>query len=85
MKQVWRKYRENYAAIIKLGVPILIGQLGMIVVAFADNIMVGRYSTEALASASFVNNVFNVATFACLGFTYGLTPPYRRAILAKTV
>ena len=74
MKQVWRKYRENYAAIIKLGIPILIGQLGMIVVAFADNIMVGRYSTEALASASFVNNVFNVATFACIGFTYGLTP-----------
>ena len=54
--------------------PILIGQLGMIVVAFADNIMVGRYSTEALASASFVNNVFNVANFACMGFTYGLTP-----------
>jgi MATE family multidrug resistance protein len=55
-------------------VPILIGQLGIIVVAFADNIMVGRYSTEALASASFVNNVFNMANFACMGFSYGLTP-----------
>lgn len=71
---VWNKYRDNYAAIIRLGIPILIGQLGMIVVAFADNIMVGRYSTEALASASFVNNVFNMASFACVGFTYGLTP-----------
>ncbi len=74
MNLIWKKYRENYAAIIKLGLPILVGQLGMIVVAFADNIMVGRYSTAALASASFVNNVFNVATFAVLGFTYGLTP-----------
>ena len=74
MNAVFAKYRENYAAIIKLGLPILVGQLGMIVVAFADNIMVGRYSTAALASASFVNNVFNVATFAVLGFTYGLTP-----------
>lgn len=46
----------------------------MIIVGFADNIMVGRYSTEALASASFVNNVFNVAIFCCIGFTYGLTP-----------
>lgn len=54
--------------------PILIGQLGMIVVGFADNIMVGHYSTEALASASFVNNLFNVAIFCCIGFTYGLTP-----------
>ncbi len=74
MNAVWKKYRDNYIAIIKLGLPILVGQLGMIVVAFADNIMVGRYSTAALASASFVNNVFNVASFACIGFTYGLTP-----------
>lgn len=46
----------------------------MIIVGFADNIMVGQYSTEALASASFVNNIFNVAILACIGFTYGLTP-----------
>lgn len=60
--------------IIKLGLPILIGQLGMIVVGFADTAMVGNYSTDALASASFVNNLFNVSIFACIGFTYGLTP-----------
>ncbi len=63
-----------YSKIIRLGLPILIGQLGTIVVGFADTIMVGHYSTEALASASFVNNVFNVAMFASLGFAYGLTP-----------
>lgn len=63
-----------YIKIIRLGLPILIGQLGSIVVGFADTIMVGHYSTEALASASFVNNLFNVAVFASLGFAYGLTP-----------
>lgn len=70
----WKKYEQEYFRIVRLELPILVGQLGMIVVAFADNIMVGRYSTDALASASFVNNVFNVALFACIGFTYGLTP-----------
>ena len=74
MNGIWQKYKANYAAIARLGLPILVGQLGMIVVGFADNIMVGRYSTEALASASFVNNLFNVAIFGCVGFTYGLTP-----------
>lgn len=74
MNKFWTKYYDNYKAICRLGTPILIGQLGMIFVGFADNIMVGRYSTEALASASFVNNIFNVAIFACIGFTYGLTP-----------
>lgn len=68
------RYSQDYKQIIKLGLPIIAGQAGMIIVAFADNIMVGQYSTEALASASFVNNVFNMAMMACLGFTYGLTP-----------
>ncbi len=66
--------KEHYKQIIKLGLPIIAGQAGMIIMAFADNIMVGQYSTEALASASFVNNVFNMAMMACLGFTFGLTP-----------
>lgn len=74
MNNFWQKYKANYRAIIALGIPILIGQLGTIVVGFADTIMVGRYSTEALASASFVNNLFYTANFACMGFSYGLTP-----------
>lgn len=63
-----------YSELIRLGAPILVGQLGMIVVSFADNVMVGHYSTPALSSASFVNNLFNVALLTCIGFTYGLTP-----------
>lgn len=63
-----------YKSILKLAFPLLLGQLGNIAVSFADNIMVGHYSTDALASASFVNNTFNVAIMAVLGFTYGLTP-----------
>ncbi len=69
-----RTFLPAYRELIRLGLPILVGQLGMIVVGFADNIMVGHYSTAALASASFVNNLFNVAIFCCVGFTYGLTP-----------
>lgn len=60
--------------IARLGLPILIGQLGTIAVGFADTAMVGHYSTPALASASFVNNLFNVAIFTLLGFSYGITP-----------
>lgn len=74
MKRIFSAYKGDYKSILRLGFPILIGQLGMIVVGFADNVMVGRYSTEALASASFVNNIFNVVIFCCIGFTYGITP-----------
>ncbi|MDE7394225.1 MAG: polysaccharide biosynthesis C-terminal domain-containing protein, partial [Muribaculaceae bacterium] len=68
------RYLADYRRIIALGCPILVSQLGMIVVGFADNSMVGHYSTDALSAASFVNNVFNLAVLGCLGFTYGLTP-----------
>lgn len=74
MKDFVRSYCPAYKQLLLLGLPILVGQLGNIVVGFADNIMVGRYSTDALASASLVNNMFNVAIFAIIGFTYGLTP-----------
>lgn len=74
MAQFLRDYLSCYKSILKLAFPLLLGQLGNIAVSFADNIMVGHYSTEALASASFVNNTFNVAIMAVLGFTYGLTP-----------
>ncbi len=63
-----------YRAIIRLGLPILVGQAGTVIVGFADNIMVGHYSTDALASASFVVNVFNMIMFCCMGFTYGVLP-----------
>lgn len=60
---------QRYKSILSLGLPILVGQVGMIIVGFADTTMVGHYSTNALAAASFVNNLFNVAILACLGMT----------------
>ena len=37
-------YKEHYKETIRLGVPIMLGQLGIIIVGFADNIMVGHHS-----------------------------------------
>lgn len=68
------KYGKYYKQIFVIGMPILLGQLGVIVTGFVDTMMVGRYSTDALASASFVNSVFNLMNILCLGFSYGLTP-----------
>ena len=52
----------------------MLGQLGIIIVGFADNIMVGHHSSIELAAASFVNNFFNLTFLFGLGFSYGLTP-----------
>ena len=67
-------YKKHYKSIITLGMPLLLGQLGMIMTGFDDTFMVGHYSTDSLAAASFVNNVMNFMTVLCMGFSYGLTP-----------
>ena len=59
---------------MKLGLPIMIGQLGIIILSFADTMMVGRCGTAELGAASFVNNMFNMVIVFSTGFSYGLTP-----------
>ena len=65
---------SHYSATLRLGLPIAIGQLGVIILGFADTLMVGRYSTDALAASAFVNNLFTLFTFLLMGYSYGLTP-----------
>jgi len=67
-------YKDHYKALLRLGIPIVIGQLGMIILGFADTMMVGHHSTIELAAASFVNNLFTLAIIFSTGFSYGLTP-----------
>lgn len=52
----------------------MIGQLGIIILSFADTIMVGRCGTAELGAASFVNNILNLVIVFSTGFSYGLTP-----------
>ena len=73
---LWRLWGDSYIAqsIVKLGIPIIIGQLGAIAQQFADTIMVGQYGTMELAAAGFVNNVFNFVIYFMLGISYASTP-----------
>lgn len=74
MRNFGKTYSAHYKSILMLGIPLLLGQLGVIITGFADTVMVGRYSTQALASASFVNSMFTLMTILCMGYSYGLTP-----------
>lgn len=66
--------KSHYFQTLRLGLPIAIGQIGVIILSFADTMMVGHYNTPSLAAASFVNNFFNLITFLIMGYSYGLTP-----------
>lgn len=74
MGNIIKRYSKHYSTIIRLGTPIVLGQLGNVILGFIDTIMVGQYSGAALSAAGFVNNIFNLGIFAMLGFSYGATP-----------
>lgn len=67
-------YRQAVYTLVRLGLPVLVTQLGSIVVSMADTMMVGDYGTPELASAAFVNNLFMVPIVMQMGFAGGLTP-----------
>ena len=74
MKQSSNIRHGHYTALLNLGVPIIIGQIGTIVLNFADTLMIGHHSTVELAAASFINTLLVLVIIFALGFSYGLTP-----------
>lgn len=68
------KHYPHYRALLSLGLPIVVGQVGNIVLGFADTLMVGHHSMQELAAASFVNNMFMLFVVFSVGFANGVTP-----------
>ena len=66
--------KHHYQELLSIGFPIIIGQLGTIILGFADTLMIGHHSTPELAAAGLVNNIFGLVFVSYMGFTYGLTP-----------
>ena len=66
--------KHHYKQLLSIGIPIIIGQLGTIVLGFADTLMIGHHSTQELAAAGLVNNIFALVLISYMGFSYGLTP-----------
>lgn len=72
--KIWSAYKNEYKILLRLGLPVLITEIGKIVVSFADTMMVGAYGTKELAAAAFVNSFFVVAIVMLIGFAAGATP-----------
>lgn len=65
---------KEYGQLLKLGFPVLITQIGVILVSFIDTAMVGAYGVPELAASAFVNSVFMLPLVMQMGFAQGTTP-----------
>src|SRR6056300_1142962 len=71
----WSTYRAQYGVSIKLAYPVMVGQLGQILVSVADSIMVGKFlGTIPLAAISLAVSVLIIPMVFAIGVAYGLTP-----------
>ena len=59
---------------VLLSLPIIVGQLGQMLMSVVDTIMVGKVGTEALAAASIANAMFHLVMVVGFGLTMAVTP-----------
>ncbi|MDH3710559.1 MAG: MATE family efflux transporter [Cyclobacteriaceae bacterium] len=67
-------YQEHYRKNFMLAYPVMLSQLGQVLVGVADSLMVGRLGAEPLAAASLGNVIFYMIMVFGLGVSYALTP-----------
>ncbi|NQW37018.1 MAG: MATE family efflux transporter [Flavobacteriales bacterium] len=67
-------YTKEFSYNLKLAYPVMLGQLGHVLVGLADNIMVGRLGATQLAAVSLGNSMVFIALSLGIGFTFAITP-----------
>ncbi len=75
VRQGFKSYKPYALSTLVLAGPVVISQLGQMLVQTADSIVVGHFAgTIPLAAVSLVHSVFMIVMVIGIGISYGLTP-----------
>lgn len=67
-------YKDHFSKNFTLAFPVVLSQLGHILVSVFDSLMVGQIGTLPLAAASLGNSIFTITLVFGLGVSYSITP-----------
>ncbi|MHA6249549.1 MATE family efflux transporter [Pontibacter sp. CAU 1760] len=67
-------YKQHFTKNFTLAFPVVLSQLGHIMVSVFDSLMVGHIGTLPLAAASLGNSIFTITLVFGLGVSYSITP-----------
>jgi MATE family, multidrug efflux pump len=70
---------RHWHALLRLAWPVILSRAGLVVMAMADVVMVGRYDTDALAALALGNAVFMPLMVAGIGCMVGIVATAARA------
>lgn len=69
-----QNYKEHLKKNFNLAYPVMLSQLGHMLVNVADSVMVGRLGAVPLAGASLANVIFHILLMFGIGVSFALTP-----------
>ncbi|MCH7397082.1 MATE family efflux transporter [Belliella sp. DSM 107340] len=67
-------FNDHFSKTFVLAYPVMLSQLGQVLVGVADSMMVGRLGAEPLAAASLANSIFFVLLMFGIGVSMAITP-----------
>ena len=67
-------YKEHIKHTLQLAYPVIIGQLGFIMMGVVDSVMVGKLGPAPLAAASLGNGITIVIFIVGIGVSFAVTP-----------
>src|SRR5579871_5624789 len=77
------QYKPEIVSSLKLAVPVMLSQLGHVMMGVVDSLMVGHVGAVPLAASSLGNVAFNVVLLFGIGVSYAITPLVAAANGAK--
>jgi MATE family multidrug resistance protein len=69
-----KDYTKEFPKNLHIAVPLMVGQIAHLLVALADNIMVGKLGAAQLAAVSLGNTLIFIALSVGIGFSFAITP-----------
>ncbi|WP_405199483.1 MATE family efflux transporter [Christiangramia sp. LLG6405-1] len=67
-------YTKEFGKNLNIAYPVMLGQLGHVMVGLVDNLMIGRLGAAPLAAVSLGNALVFIAMSLGIGFSFAITP-----------
>ncbi|MFN3445960.1 MAG: MATE family efflux transporter, partial [Bacteroidia bacterium] len=76
---MYKKYKPYFNQILKLSYPIIIGQIGIVLMGVADVVMIGNINATNLAAAGLANSVYFLVSIIGIGTLSAVSPIVAKA------
>lgn len=77
------QFRADVRQSFALAFPVMISQLGHVMMGVVDNLMIGRLGAQSLAAVGLANVVINILLLFGIGVSYAITPLVAEADAAR--